>query len=106
MELHTLRVTQDRRYSVHLDVLMALITYLALTGWRSRSPRGLSRDLRFDEGAILSALDGFSGLFRKSKDLYPTDIGPQHAYTLHARYARRRLRNPGHTTSRTACLPV
>jgi hypothetical protein len=81
---------QARRYSEHLDTLLALITYLALTRWRSRSPNGLARDLGLDEATVTAALDSFPGLFRKSADVYETAAGTQHSYTLHARYARRR----------------
>ena len=70
-------------------MLLALITYFALTGWRSRSPNGLARSLALDEKSIMDTLVEFPGLFRKGH-LYETDSGPQHSYTLHARYARRR----------------
>jgi hypothetical protein len=81
-----------RRYDDHLDVLLALVTYMALCAWRSRSPNGLARDLGLDEMSITNALEGFPGLFRKSANSRPTDAGPQPSYTLHARYARRRPR--------------
>lgn len=86
-------VAKRPRYSDHLDNLQALITYLALTRWRSRSPNGLARDLGLEESAITATLDSFPGLFRKSNAVYETDVGPQHSYTLHARYARRRSRD-------------
>ena len=85
-------VAQERSYSNHLDNLIALITYLGLTRWRSRSANGLSRDLGLDERSITSTLDAYPGLFRKSRDVYSTDAGRQHSYTLHARYAQRRPR--------------
>jgi hypothetical protein len=92
-------VMQDQSYSRHLDNLLALITYLALTRWRSRSPNGLSRDLGLDETAITTTLNGFPGLFRKSRSMYPTDAGPQSSYTLHARYAQRRPRAADQSTN-------
>ena len=85
-------VIKDSPYSNHLDNLLALITYLALARWRSRSPNGLSRDLGIDESAITATLDGFPGLFRKSQEVFTTAAGPQNSYTLHARYAQRRPR--------------
>jgi hypothetical protein len=81
-----------RRYDDHLDVLLALVTYMALCAWRSRSPNGLARDLGLDERSITSALENFPGLFRKSANLHDTNAGLQPSYTLHARYARRRSR--------------
>ncbi|MFI5998423.1 hypothetical protein ACIBAC_42070 [Streptomyces sp. NPDC051362] len=80
------------RYEAQLDTLIALITYMALTRWRSRSPNGLSKDLGLAEDVVTRALTGFPGLFRQSADFYPTEAGPQHSFTLHARYARRRPR--------------
>ena len=80
----------SRQYDDHLDMLIALITYLGLTRWRSRSPNGLARDLSLDETAVTRTLTAFPGLFRRSPDTRPTDAGPQHSYTLHARYALRR----------------
>jgi hypothetical protein len=82
----------DRRYSDHLDMLLALISYLALTQWRSRSPNALAADLFLPEEQIFSVLDGFPGIFRKNPELHPTAVGGQPSYTLHARYARRRPR--------------
>src|ERR1039457_3691506 len=89
---HLLVVTKDHPYSDRLDNLLALITYLALTRWRSRSPNGLSRDLGMGESAIIATLDTFPGLFRKSQAVYSTEAGPPNSYTLHARYAQRRPR--------------
>ncbi len=83
-------MTRQRRYNDHLDVLLALVTYLGLCAWRSRSPNGLARDLGLDETSITIALNNFPGLFRKSANVHPTNAGPQPSYTLHARYARRR----------------
>jgi len=83
---------QDQAYDKHLDNLLALTTYLALTKWRSRTPNALSRDLGLKETSITATLDGFPGLFRKSHSTYGTDEGPQFPYTLHARYAQRRTR--------------
>jgi hypothetical protein len=85
-------VITDRRYSDHLDMLLALISYLALTQWRSRSPNALAAELFLPEERIVSVPDGFPGLFRKNPGLHPTAVGGQPSYTLHARYARRRPR--------------
>jgi hypothetical protein len=85
-------MTEPKRYDEQLDILIALITYMALTRWRSRSSNGLAKDLGLSERAIKATLDGFPGIFRKSANLYPTDAGPQNSYTLHARFARRRPR--------------
>jgi hypothetical protein len=82
----------DRRYSDHLDMLLALITYLALTQWRSRSSNALATELCLPEDQITSVLDDFPSLFRKNPELHPTPVGGQPSYTLHARYARRRPR--------------
>ncbi|GAA4584793.1 hypothetical protein GCM10023194_25600 [Planotetraspora phitsanulokensis] len=36
--------SKSARYSEHLDVLLALLTYFGLAECRSRSPYGLARD--------------------------------------------------------------
>lgn len=79
-------------YDEQLDTLIALITYMGLTRWRSRSPNGLAQDLGLSEMAVARALNEFPGIFRKSANLYPTGVGLQNSYTLHARFARRRPR--------------
>ncbi|WP_406270832.1 hypothetical protein OHT93_19585 [Streptomyces sp. NBC_00191] len=85
-------MAEPSRYDKQLDILIALITYMALTRWRSRSPNGLAKDLGLSEEAVTRTLDEFPGIFRKSANFYPTDAGPQNSYTLHARFARRRPR--------------
>ena len=70
---------------------MALITYLALTRWRSRTPHALSRDLGLDETAITNTLKHFRDCFVRAE--WNVAIGEdkkQYPYTLHARYAKRR----------------
>lgn len=87
----TMRQRADASYGEYLEVLLALITYFGLTGWRSRSPNGLARDLSLDEELVTATLKFFPGLFRRGS-VQQTDAGPQHSYTLHARYALRRPR--------------
>jgi hypothetical protein len=77
----------QNKYEKNLDILMALISYLALASWRSRTPDALFRDLGLPKGDIASTLHDFPGLFRKSK--VPFRNG-EYPYTLHARYAKRR----------------
>lgn len=51
--------------SEHPEVLLALITYMGLTGWRSPAAHGLSRDLGLDEAKVAAALTRLPGLFVK-----------------------------------------
>lgn len=74
------------RYSEHLDVMTALVTYLALTARKSRTPRYLAADLSLPEDDVRAVFETFPGLFRESAR---TDSAGQHFYTLHARYALR-----------------
>ena len=74
------------RYVDHLDTLIALATYLALTPKTSRTCRGLAIDLSLPEDEVRSALTGFPGVFRKSRNLSSEG---EPFYTLHARYALR-----------------
>lgn len=75
------------RYSDHLDTLIALATYLALTPKISRTSPGLAADLSLPEIDVRSTLNGFPGVFRRSRN--PSSEGESY-YTLHARYALRK----------------
>jgi hypothetical protein len=68
-------------YQEHLDLLIALVTYLGLSQWRSRSPNGLGRDLGWEETRISETRNRFPGLFRRSSELHETAAGPQPSYT-------------------------
>ena len=74
------------RNSKYLDVLTALITYLALTNKESRTPRPLAADLSLPPEVVQEALNAFPGIFRKSQNF---DGKGAHFYTVHARYAMR-----------------
>lgn len=74
------------RYAEHLDHLIALTTYLALTPEVSRTPQGLARDLSLREDVARASLEGFPSIFRKSRRTSPEG---ERYYTLHARYALR-----------------
>ncbi len=78
------------RYCDHIEPLTALVSYLALTKRKSRTPGGLAHDLGLDEGVVKSVVSGFPGIFRKSRNR--ANNGPykdQHFYTLQMRYATR-----------------
>jgi hypothetical protein len=74
------------RYSDHLDILIALATYLALTPRMSRTSPGLAEGLSLPEVDVRNTLNGFPGVFRRSRN-QSTD--GESYYTLHARYALR-----------------
>ena len=73
-------------YSDNFDALVALTTHLGSTPSKSRRAPSLSRDLGFEVATVRSVLDGFPGIFRRSRQ---TDQSGEHYYTLHLRYARR-----------------
>lgn len=79
-------MSDSKRYTDHLDVLLALVTYLALTSKRSRTPGNLARDLALPPDAVASSFENFPGLFRKSQNVSGEG---EHFYTLHARFALR-----------------
>tara|TARA_B100001964_G_C14097583_1_gene537749 strand:- start:101 stop:499 length:399 start_codon:yes stop_codon:yes gene_type:complete len=80
------------KYSDHIETITALVSYLALWKGKSRTPGGVAGALGLDKSEVWKVLDGFSGIFRKSKNpsSNPRKIG-QHYYTLHVRYATRHL---------------
>lgn len=80
------------RYSDHLDTLIALATYLALTPKISRTSPGPANDLSLPEEDVRTTLNNFPGVFRRSRNL-SSEREP--FYTLHARYALRKSESPG-----------
>ncbi|MFQ5471422.1 MAG: hypothetical protein ACE5FA_00875 [Dehalococcoidia bacterium] len=85
-------MSQPASYSDHREVLTALVSYLALTQQKSRTPTGLAMDLGLDKDDVHAALDGFPGLFRRSRNPSNRSEQPgEHFYTLHVRYATRRI---------------
>lgn len=79
-------MSADSRYSDHMETLIALTTYLALTPSKSRTAKNVAMDLSLPEDEVRATLDGFPGTFRRSVNR--SDAG-EHFYTLHARYAMR-----------------
>ena len=82
------------RYRDHIELLTALVTYLALTKRISRSAKGLARDLSLERSEVEAVLDGFPGIFRRSKTMIEVDDDPRFTYTLHSRYALRGTADP------------
>jgi hypothetical protein len=73
-------------YTGHLDTVLALTTYLALTPKRSRTAVNLADDLSLPRDDVRGAFEAFPSLFRKSST---TSAAGEHYYTLTARYALR-----------------
>ena len=85
-------MSQLARYSEHREVLTALVSYLALTQQKSRTPTGLANDLGFGTDEVQAALHGFPGLFRRSRNPSKrSDRAGEHFYTLHVRFATRKV---------------
>ena len=78
------------RYSKNLEVTLALVTHLAMTRKKSRTPSTLAKYLNLKKAGVQNVLDNFPGLFRKSRDEYVSKKGENY-YTLQLRYARRWL---------------
>lgn len=68
-------------------MLVALVTHLAVTRYKSRTPKGLADSLSFDHSEVDTVLTGFRGLFHESVKTH-RDTGEKF-YTLHLRYALR-----------------
>ena len=81
-------MANGKRYSDHLETLIALVTNLAMTRYKSRTPGALAKYLALDYDEVLYVLRNFKGLFRES--ITVTDNGERY-YTLQLRYARRWL---------------
>jgi hypothetical protein len=79
-------MTSKKSYSDHLEVLTALVTYLALTDSKSRTAEPLAANLFLPRDEVQEVLDAFPGIFRRGVDRKNGKI----YYTVHARYALRR----------------
>lgn len=84
-------------YNQHFETLIALVTHLAVVGGdeadAANAPK-LAQRLGLDEQEVITVLDNFKGLFRRTQERYPTkDFGLQYKYTLQLRYARRKYVN-------------
>lgn len=64
-------MTKATRYTHHLDVLMALITYLALTHQQSRTPPSLAGDLALEADDVAATFAAFPGSSAKARKLTP-----------------------------------
>lgn len=74
-------------YAKHYEILIALVTHLAVHKWAMRQPKGIADDLSiYDVDAVRHVLQTFKGLFRES-DGKSKDHG-DHFYSLHLRHAR------------------
>lgn len=76
------------KYSDHVETLIALVTHLGMTRYKSRTPSKIAESLDLDQQEVIFILEHFRGLFRKSKN---TSSSGEHFYTLQLRYARRWL---------------
>jgi hypothetical protein len=74
-------------YAKNYEILMAVVTHLAVNKWPSRQPKGIAKDLSIDDvDSIRSVLKAFKGLFRESKGISRDHGEP--LYSLHLRHAR------------------
>jgi hypothetical protein len=78
---------QVKEYSDDLDILIALISYLALSQYKSMRPSKLAERLALELDLVIKVLDRYKGIFRKSFKTH--NETREHYYTLHMRYALR-----------------
>jgi hypothetical protein len=86
------------------QLLIALITYLALSGSRSRTSSGLAEDLGLPRDRVAATLDGYPAFFRRSRRL--SERRNEVAYTLHARFAMRSDESTGASDDSARSLPL
>ena len=79
----------DQPYTRHFATLIALITHLSNTPYKSRSPLFIANALGLARDEVQEVLDKFPGFFRKPRNLNPSS--GEHYYTVHLRFARRSL---------------
>jgi len=90
------------RYSENIDYLIAAVVYLGTSSaaWARTAPN-MALDLALDEKRLRTVLDGFPGLFRKSR---AANESGEHFYSLQARYALRT--EYGHVERSTKIPPL
>lgn len=85
----------EPRYSRDFEVLVALITFLAVHDRDghddSNAPR-MADHLGLDKILVEQILETYKGLFRRSQNKFPSTYGSMYRYSLHLRYARRRYK--------------
>jgi hypothetical protein len=88
-------------YSDNLDILNALITYLAMTDNKSNTPSFIAKSLGLDVSKVKNTLQEFDGLFREST--HSSEEGEKY-YTLQLRYSRRWIRGSNSENKPTEAL--
>jgi hypothetical protein len=79
-----------KSYSRDIDILIALVSYLSMTEYRSMRPSKIAQRLSLERERVEEVLENYKGLFRKSTNKTHEETG-EHYYTLHIRYAMRWL---------------
>ena len=76
--------TSQPKYSEDLETLLALISSLSMTSFSMRTASNLSKDLSIDTDVLITVLDKYKSLFRRSRR--QSDKG-NYYYGLQLRYA-------------------
>jgi len=84
-----------RPYSENFDTLIDVLTHLANCDYETRTAPKMAKDLGLDPANVRAVLNLFPGFFRRSKN--PDQAG-EHFYTVHLRYARRKVDGEKTTT--------
>ncbi len=79
-----------KSYLDNYDLLIALITHLSVTKYKSRTPTKIARSLGLlaDANRVNQVLNGFQEFFRRSNNIGQDT--KEYFYTVHLRYALRR----------------
>ncbi|WP_315773193.1 MULTISPECIES: hypothetical protein [unclassified Bradyrhizobium] len=74
-------------YAANYEILMAVVTHLAVNKWPARQPKGIAKDLSIENvDAVRGVLRTFKGLFRESRGVSRDHGEP--LYSLHLRHSR------------------
>jgi hypothetical protein len=84
-------------YSENFDAIIALLTHLSNCDQESRTVPHMATNLGLDAEIVRKVLDGFPGFFRRSKK---RDAVNEPYYTVHMRYARRKVDGESSPTER------
>lgn len=79
---------KDDKYSSHFETLVALVSYMALMEYTSRTPTNLAKYLSLGKDEVVFVLENFKGIFRES--IKPSHDTNEKFYCLQMRYATRK----------------
>ena len=91
-----METTVDNSYSIDIEIILALVSYLGLTNKQKRTPAKIAKHVGIEEARIVEVLERYPGLFRRS---HKTSDEDEHFFSLQVRHASRHLEDDDEPSS-------